>query len=159
MIANAAIINIVLFGWLWPFGEARVDDTEVAIIQSLENRVIELPEVLRTEADDRAALAQYRLYLQLPDGDPGMRMEAMRRLGDLSLTVGEDENMVDPDYINGMRFHGDAIRLYEELLTKYDNYEKGIAWYVNIGIVFLVIAFAFAYYFQSYLAAFVVVLG
>ncbi len=87
MIANAAIINIVLFGWLWPFGEARVDVPEVATIQSLENRVVELPEVLRTEADDRAALAQYRLYLRLPDGDPGMRMEAMRRLGDLSLTV------------------------------------------------------------------------
>jgi len=124
MIANAAIINIVLFGWLWPFGEARVDDPEMVTIQSLENRVVELPEVLRTEADDRAALAQYRLYLRLPDGDPGMRMEAMRRLGDLSLIVGEDENIADPDYINGMRFHTDAIRLYEELLAQYDNYEK-----------------------------------
>jgi len=124
MIANTAFINIVLFGWLWPFGETGVAEPDTATIQSLENRVIELPETGQTEADRRAALAQYRLYLELPDGDPGMRMEAMRRLGDLSLRAGEDEHMDDPGYVDDMMFHGDAIRLYEELLTKYDSYEK-----------------------------------
>ena len=124
MIANTAFINIVLFGWLWPFGETGVAEPDTATIQSLENRVIELPETGQTEADSRAALAQYRLYLELPDGDPGMRMEAMRRLGDLSLRAGEDEHMDDPGYVDDMMFHGDAIRLYEELLTKYDSYEK-----------------------------------
>ena len=124
MIANTAILNIVLFGWLWPFGEAGVAESDAATIQSLENQVVELPETLQTEADSRAALAQYRLYLELPEGDPGMRMEAMRRLGDLSLRAGEDEQMVDAEYADDMQFHADAIRLYEQLLTKYDSYEK-----------------------------------
>jgi len=124
MIANTAFINIVLFGWLWPFGETGVAEPDAATIQSLENRVVELPETQQTQADSRAALAQYRLYLELPEGDPAMRMEAMRRLGDLSLRAGEDEHMSDPDYIDGMAFHADAIRLYEQLLTKYDDYEQ-----------------------------------
>ena len=124
MMANTVFINVVLFGWLWPFGETGVTEPDAATIQSLENRVIELPESLQTQTDPRAALAQYRLYLELPEGDPAMRMEAMRRLGDLSLRAGEDETMADPDYAEGMEFHSDAIRLYEQLLTTYDSYEK-----------------------------------
>jgi TolA-binding protein len=124
MMVKTAIANIVLAGWLWPFGESGVAEPDTATIQSLENRVVELPDMQQTKADSGAALAQYRLYLEMPEGDPGMRMEAMRRLGDLSLRAGEDEGMADPEYVDDMVFHGDAIRLYEELLVKYDSYEK-----------------------------------
>ena len=123
MIANSALLQLVMLGWLWPFGGDEVEEPE-ATIRSLENRVVELPEVLETEADSRAALAQYRLYLEMPDGDSGMRMEALRRAGDLSLQAGEDESIVDPAYTDGMVFHKDAIVLYEQLLENYQDYEK-----------------------------------
>ena len=123
MIANSALLQLVMLGWLWPFGGDEVEEPE-ATIRSLENRVVELPEVLETEADSRAALAQYRLYLEMPQGDSGMRMEALRRAGDLSLQAGEDESIVDPAYTDGMAFHKDAIVLYEQLLENYQDYEK-----------------------------------
>ena len=113
-----------MFSWLWPVGgDGDVDEPEVTI-GSLENRVVELPEVVNLEADSQAALAQYKLYLEMPQGDPAMRMEALRRSGDLSLQSGETENLNNPEYADGMVFHNDAILLYEQLLENYDDYEK-----------------------------------
>jgi TolA-binding protein len=123
MIVNSALIKIAMFGWLWSFAGGEVDERDEPTIRSLENRVIELPQVEFDAADSRAALAQYRLYLELADGDPIMQMEAMRRLGDLSLKAGEDENMADPESGDGMLLHRDAILLYEQLLSKYDDYD------------------------------------
>jgi len=122
--ANTAI-TIVALGWLWPLAGGNVDvPDEEATIGSLEQRTIEIPAPETAVTDRRAALEQYKKYLELPEADPAMKLEALRRLGDLSLEVGETENIDNPAYQESMAYHSDAIRIYEELLSRNDGYEK-----------------------------------
>lgn len=118
------IMHVAVLAALWPFGgnDDRLNDVET--IGSLQKQAIELPEVDQQEVDSRAALEQYRRYLELPEGDPVTRLEAMRRLGDLNLEVGEEENVYNPDYQSEMVFHDDAIVLYEQLLERHGDYGK-----------------------------------
>lgn len=123
MIGNTAI-TIVALG-LWPFAGGNVDKPqEEATIGSLEQREVEISVSDTTVTDRREALEQYKQYLSLPDVDPAMKLEALRRLGDLSLEVGESENSDNPDYQDSMVYHADAIRIYEELLSRNDGYQK-----------------------------------
>lgn len=118
-------ITIVALGWLWPFAGGNVDaPDEEATIASLEQRTVEIPAPEAAATDRRAALEQYKKYLELPEVDPAMKLEALRRLGDLSLEVGETENIDNPEYQESMAYHADAIRIYEELLSRNAGYEK-----------------------------------
>ena len=124
MITNATLTAILLTSWFGPFGDDDVSDKDAVTIESLENKVVEVPEMGDIQVDSRAALAQYKLYLELAEGDPAMRLEAMRRLGDLSLQAGEDESISDSEYGKTMVLHQDAVRLYEQLLASYENYAE-----------------------------------
>ena len=122
---GSAFINLVMLGWLNPFAGGDGDKlSDVQTIESLQEREIVIPQADSLEVDNSAVLEQYRRYLELPEGDPATRLEAMRRLGDLNLEAGEAANIDDPAYAAAMAFHEDAIRLYEQLLNKYDGYGK-----------------------------------
>lgn len=120
----SAFIVLSLMGWLNPFADKGDRLSDVETIESLQDREVVIPEAPPIQADGRAALEQYRRYLELPDGDPATRLEAMRRLGDLNLEVGENANIDDSAYSAEMQFHHDAIRLYEQLLSQYSGYGK-----------------------------------
>jgi TolA-binding protein len=120
----ATFTKIILLGWLLPFGSDNDQLSEKETIKSLEDQVIELPANDEIAADSKAALAQYRLYLDLPEGDAENRTEAMRRLGDLSLRAGEDISVESMDASSGIGLHRDAISYYEQLLATSPAYDK-----------------------------------
>lgn len=124
VILTAAAAHIVMSGGLWPFGSDGDRLKDVETIESLQDREVVIPEAAPLAVDDRVALEQYRRYLELPNGDPATRLEAMRRLGDLNLEVGEEANIADPAYAAEMNWHADAILLYEQLLEQYEGYGK-----------------------------------
>jgi TolA-binding protein len=111
------LIHVTLMGGLWPFGggdrdQPKREDT----IAGLEARELELN--MEPTTPDGAALAreQYRLFLELSAGHPELRAEAMRRLADLSLQAGEDEQFGDLAVAESA-FYRDAIELYIALLA------------------------------------------
>jgi tetratricopeptide (TPR) repeat protein len=69
------------------------------------------------------AMDSYRQFLQLQNADPGLRAEALRRLGDLNLESGELERMASE--VNQLDMAGaEAIRLYTILLQAYPTYGR-----------------------------------
>lgn len=120
----ATFAKIMLMTWLLPFGSDNDQLPEKETIKSLEDKTIELPENDELAADSQAALAQYRLYLELPDGEAEDRTEAMRRLGDLSLRAGEDASAESMAEGAGSGLHRDAISYYEQLLATSPAYAK-----------------------------------
>jgi TolA-binding protein len=111
------LIHVTLMGGLWPFGggdrdQPKREDT----IAGLEARELELN--MEPTTPDGAALAreQYRLFLELSAGHPELRAEAMRRLADLSLQAGEDEQFGELAVAESA-FYRDAIELYIALLA------------------------------------------
>jgi TolA-binding protein len=113
-----------MLGWLWALPGGDTNEPDAETIGSLQNRKVEIPAAQESIADSHAALEQYRKYLEMPEADPSMRVEAMRRLGDLNLEAGEEEQIDNPAYETDKVFHADAIRLYEELLGKYEAYDR-----------------------------------
>ncbi|HEX4050960.1 MAG TPA: tetratricopeptide repeat protein [Steroidobacteraceae bacterium] len=68
-----------------------------------------------------AAMATYQQFLQMQNADPALRVEALRRLGDLNLEAGELERMSTE--VSRVDVHGaQAIQLYTMLLKAYPNY-------------------------------------
>ena len=121
---SATVAKVMIFSWLLPFGGQDDGLPESDTIKSLENKEIEIPADSQLDADSQAALAQYRLYLDLPDGEPKSRKEALRRLGDLSLRAGEDADAEGIDRNGAEGLHRDAINYYETLLATSAQYEK-----------------------------------
>ena len=124
MIGRFALI-IVTLAWLSPVSAGNRDRLEDEVtIGSLERRVVEIPAADAPVRDSRAAIEQYKEYLALPETDPALQLEALRRLGDLSLEVGETENIDNPAYLDAMVYHTDAIRIYEQWLSRYNGLGK-----------------------------------
>ncbi|HEX4375809.1 MAG TPA: tetratricopeptide repeat protein [Steroidobacteraceae bacterium] len=69
------------------------------------------------------AMENYREFLKLQNADPKLRVEALRRLGDLNLESGELERMAS-EVTQIDRSGAEAIRLYTLLLKGYPNYPR-----------------------------------
>jgi TolA-binding protein len=120
---NATLLQLLMFGWLFsPFSDDPFQDQET--IGELEDREAVIPEAKSPDATSEAALEYYRQYLAVPGGDPDVRMEAMRRMGDLNIKAGENAQFDDPAYAADMAYHSDAILMYEQLLLNQDGYAK-----------------------------------
>lgn len=94
-------------------------------LADLAPAAVEIRREPAADAEANAALAMdsYRRFLALPDTDPAMRAEALRRLADLSLEGGEggqlDDTAAQPE-LGG----AEAIRLYSDLLQAYPDYPR-----------------------------------
>ncbi len=67
----------------------------------------------------------YRRFLELEAGDPALRTEAMRRLGDLQIEAGDMARGETPGL--GAEETREAISIYERLLAKEPNYPRADA--------------------------------
>ena len=81
----------------------------------------------RVEPDAQRARELYRGVLDLEDGDPAMRTEAMRRLGDLQLEAGEAQRGEEPGAGAGSAETRAAIENYTRLLEQQPDYPRADA--------------------------------
>lgn len=77
--------------------------------------------------DPARARALYRGFLDLPGGDPALRTEALRRLGDLELETGDAERAEAPVPGAGAPETRSAIELYKRLLAEQPDYARADA--------------------------------
>jgi len=117
----ALLTSITLAGGLWPFGAADQQQGRERI-GDLDEREIEFK--AQPDIADSGALAreQYRLFLDMSVANPALHLEALRRLGDLNLSAGENRELIGD--INGSHgFFVEAVRLYEALLADNPGYK------------------------------------
>jgi TolA-binding protein len=118
--AIAAIAAMVLAA-----GDAGADAIRKSeTIKSLEGRTVEVRpgRVIRQSSD--LARDNYRAFLDLVSDDPGLRAEAMRRLGDLELDATEAAQLTQNiDTLNHASFNN-AVQLYQQLLEAYPDYRR-----------------------------------
>ena len=109
-------VNVILAGGLWPFGDGE-SPAQPATIEQLSPRKLELKaEPVMPAQNSAAAREQYRLFLEISNEHPELRREAMRRLADLSLDAGEEQQISSGSTDSG--FYRESIALYRLLLEK-----------------------------------------
>ncbi len=84
-------------------------------LKDLPRRNVEIRRDAPADASVDKAVENYRRFLELENGDPALRAEALRRLGDLSLESGELARM-DAESAQLDAAGAEAIRLYAERL-------------------------------------------
>ncbi len=93
-------------------------------IKSLEKKEIELRPGTAIMESSTLARENYRTFLELVSGDPDLRADAMRRLGDLELEAAEAQQLVDNiDALDHM-IYNNAVALYQKLLEAYPEYRR-----------------------------------
>lgn len=93
-------------------------------IESLDKKTVEIRpgKVIANSTD--LARDNYRAFLDLVSDDPGLRAEAMRRLGDLELEATEALQLGDNIDALGMDAYDSAVALYRQLLEAYPDYRR-----------------------------------
>ncbi len=92
-------------------------------VGDLKPRSVEIRPEQKVDASAARAIDNYRRYLDMKDADPELRAEALRRLGDLNLEVGELERIEKE--ANAIDAAGaEAIELYTSLLKAYPDYPR-----------------------------------
>ncbi len=99
-------------------------------LQDLIGKEVAVPTEEPVKATPGQAAEEYRRFLERKAGDPKLRIEAMRRLGDLSVesddaargdSSGDQVTTMTPTELH------EAIKLYEGLLSAYPNYARADA--------------------------------
>ena len=123
MILRSSLVSIALFSVFFaPHADARVKEEDT--IKSLEEKTVEVRPGNLSLDSSSAARESYRDFLDLVSGDPELRAEAMRRLGDLELEAVEAEQLsenVDALDVSGF---DNAVELYQTLLESYPDYRR-----------------------------------
>ena len=103
-------------------GETRVKESDT--IKSLEEKTVEVRPGKIVLDSSQLARESYRDFLDLVSGDPELRAEAMRRLGDLELEASEAQQLAQN--IDAVDTHGfdNAVELYLMLLNSYPDYRR-----------------------------------
>jgi tetratricopeptide (TPR) repeat protein len=103
------------------------DKARAPTIRDLQKRQVEVRVDAPAAASEERARRSYEQFLELGKGEPALRAEAMRRLGDLKLESGERER-IEKDLAQGSPLDTtDAIRLYSALLAAYPTGERNDA--------------------------------
>ncbi len=106
---------------LVPFADAARKREKT--IKDLPARPVVINPDQKVEASADRAMQSYRRFLELQKTDPKLRAEALRRLGDLNLEVGEVERMASE--VSAIDLQGaEAIKLYTTLLKAYPDYPR-----------------------------------
>ncbi|MEO0365247.1 MAG: tetratricopeptide repeat protein [Pseudomonadota bacterium] len=117
------LTTLLVFGWLWPFGGADVDDDD-ATIKALERTEVVIDREQSIDNASELARQNYQLFLDLVGDDPNLGPEAMRRLADLELEASEAQTLSDNMQNVMLSSYDGAVDLYEQLLLRYPNYER-----------------------------------
>lgn len=103
---------------------AYADDPKAPTLKDLKKRSVEIRKSEPARSDPERARNTYEQFLNLKAGDPELRAEATRRLGDLKLEAGEYER-IEKDLADGSPLNTrDAIRLYAGLMATFPDYPK-----------------------------------
>ncbi len=94
-------------------------------LKDLEGRKVEVKTDKPVDTGQAKAMANYREFLSLKKGDPALRAEAMRRLGDLNLEAAELERG-EGEVVMGLGT-AEAVQLYSMLLSAYPDYSRADA--------------------------------
>lgn len=112
-------VAVVAAAGLWPFGGGSARDAD-ATIGSLPKQPAAIGVRKEVPESTRAARDSYRAFLDLADAQPGMRADAMRRLADLYVAAGEQDDAAGADGAGADNFR-EAIRLYHQYLQEFPN--------------------------------------
>ncbi len=99
--------------------------SKTGTLQDLIGKEVAVPAEGAVKAEPGQAAQEYRRFLDRPSGDPKLRIEAMRRLGDISLE-GDEALRGDQAAMTSTELQ-EAIKLYEGLLSAYPNYGRADA--------------------------------
>lgn len=121
MSGSAALLVVLAFSALWPFGRDKRGEADT--IKRLESVEVEVVTSAPIEAGDTKAIESYRAFLELASDDPLLRAEAMRRLADLQLESTEALQLQANVEALGAEFSS-TVELYERLLETYPRYAK-----------------------------------
>ena len=94
-------------------------------LKDLEGRKVEVKPDKPVDTGQAKAMANYREFLSLKKGDPALRAEAMRRLGDLNLEAADLERG-EGEVAMGLG-NAEAVQLYSMLLGAYPDYARADA--------------------------------
>ncbi|HEU4529769.1 MAG TPA: tetratricopeptide repeat protein, partial [Steroidobacteraceae bacterium] len=94
-------------------------------LKDLEGRKVEVKPDKPVDTGQAKAMANYREFLSLKKGDPALRAEAMRRLGDLNLEAADLERG-EGEVAMGLG-NAEAVQLYSMLLSAYPDYARADA--------------------------------
>jgi tetratricopeptide (TPR) repeat protein len=114
-------LKLVLLLSILPGVGLGADAEPAATLKDLQKRRVEIRKDAPADASAQKAMENYRQFLELPNADPALQAEALRRLADLSLEGGETERQdaeisaIDPG-------GAEAIRLYTQLLQEHPDY-------------------------------------
>jgi len=122
----------------WPFGDKDKDKQEVPreeTIESLEQRPVDVPPAPTvSDAEARArARENYRLYLEMGEGDPARAAEALRRLADLELEAAESQALDSGADTLQAGVYAEAVSLYQRMLTQYPDYARNDLVYYQLA--------------------------
>lgn len=106
-------------------GVEAADKKPAPTLKDLEGRKVEVKASQPVDPGQAKAMANYREFLTLKKGDPALRAEAMRRLGDLNLEASDVERG-DGEIAAGLGT-AEAVQLYSMLLSAYPDYARADA--------------------------------
>src|SRR5438477_917527 len=95
-----------------------------ATIKDLDNQPVDISTEPPKNVDANKTMESYKRFLDLNAGDPALRSEALRRLGDLNLESSESERIERELITNEGLRATEAIHLYSALLKAYPKYER-----------------------------------
>jgi TolA-binding protein len=95
-------------------------------IKDLEHVEVRPPPAAPDGVSQRDAVEQYRRFLELETPNEALRIEAMRRLGDLQIEVDERARAAGEPGFGGPELR-EAIELYQRLLAAFPDYERNDA--------------------------------
>jgi TolA-binding protein len=93
-------------------------------IASLERKTVDVRPGKIILDSSQLARDNYRAFLDLVSDDPGLRAEAMRRLGDLELEATEAEQLAENIEALEQQSYDNAVSLYQQLLEAYPDYRR-----------------------------------
>jgi len=96
-------------------------------IKDLENAEVPVENSPPTNVDAQKTMDSYKRFLDLNAGDPELRAEALRRLGDLHLESSESARIERELAGNEALQASEAIMLYTALLKAYPDYDRNDA--------------------------------
>lgn len=99
-------------------------EKEKDTIKSLEKKTVEVRPGKMVLDNSDLARDNYRAFLDLVSGDPELRAEAMRRLGDLELEATETDQLAENIESLNSAGYDSAVGLYQQLLEAYPDYRR-----------------------------------